>query len=33
MQMTYDLQTWDLTAVLYAVEREKNFLEILNGEL
>lgn len=25
MQMPYNRQTWDLTAVLYAVEREKNF--------
>ena len=25
MQMPYNRQTWDLTAVLYAVEKEKNF--------
>lgn len=25
MQMPYDRQTWDLTAVLYAVEKDKNF--------
>ena len=28
MQMPYDRQTWDLTAVLYAVENDKNFFGI-----